>query len=403
MRSALGDSLATPLHGAIGALDQQLSRLNPAALGEELIELRRAQDRLEAVFAHALRRFDKSQAYASDGAYSPVAWLRWRCHLSSNSAAERVGMARVLGDLPQTDAALSDGSIGYQHAAHITRTAGQIGVEAVREAEPILLPAAHKLDPKQFSLVTRHLRHCADPDGSLSDANRRFDHRYLNLSEASDGAVFLEGMLDAEGGVALRTALNALNPPLPDEKRNPSQRRADALVELARRGLDSGKLPEVGGERPHLTITTTRETLAGVLGNPGGDLNSGVPVPGETVRRIGCDAIVTMVVLDGNGQPLDVGRAGRVVPTRLRKALVARDGGCRFPGCDRPANWTDCHHIQHWAQGGETKLSNLVLTCRRHHRMIHEEGWRLVWEDEHRVVAIPPDRFKQRLVGLPAG
>ncbi|HEV2952592.1 MAG TPA: DUF222 domain-containing protein [Candidatus Dormibacteraeota bacterium] len=403
MRSALTGTVVSPLHDALDAANKRLSSLSPAALGEELIDLRRLQDRLEATFAHALRRFDKSDAYAVEGSNSSVSWLRWHCHLSPNSAAERVGMARVLGDLPETDQALSTGSIGYQHAAHITRTAGQIGVEAVREVEPVLVKAAHRLDPKQFSMVTRHLRHCADPDGSLADANRRFDSRYLNLSESSDGDVFLEGMLDAEGGAVLRTALNALNPPLPDEKRNPSQRRADALVELARRGLDSGKLPEVGGERPHLTITTTREALAGVPGNPGGDLVDGVPVPSETVRRIACDASVTLVVLDGDSQPLDVGRAKRVVPTRLRKALVARDKGCRFPGCDRPANWTDSHHVRHWADGGETKLSNLVLLCRRHHRKVHEEGWRLVWEDEHRVVAIPPDPFGRRLVGLPAG
>ena len=87
---------------------------------------------------------------------------------------------------------------------------------------------------------------------------------------------------------------------------------------------------------------------------------------------------------------MDAGRSARTIPPSLRRALVARDRGCRFPGCDRPAEWTDGHHLRHWAHGGETTLQNLALLCRRHHRRVHEQGWRLEWGAKGELLAAPP-------------
>jgi hypothetical protein len=129
----------------------------------------------------------------------------------------------------------------------------------------------------------------------------------------------------------------------------------------------------------------------------------GLPVPTETVRRFACDAALVTVLQDEDENPLAVGRALRTVSTALRRALVTRDKGCRFPGCDRPADWTDSHHIKHWADGGETDLKNLLLVCEGHHRKVHEGGWRLVFSEEG-VVAIPPKRLvfsEGGLVGIP--
>ena len=99
---------------------------------------------------------------------------------------------------------------------------------------------------------------------------------------------------------------------------------------------------------------------------------------------------LTPVLLGRESEPLAVGRASRVIPAALRRALAARDGSCRFPGCDRPAAWTDGHHLTHWADGGETSAGNLVLRCRPHHRKVHEGGWRLAWGPEQALVAVPP-------------
>ena len=153
------------------------------------------------------------------------------------------------------------------------------------------------------------------------------------------------------GGALLRTALQALSgPPSADDSRTAAQRRADALVELAR-------------QRPHLTLTASLTTLRKEPGAQAGDLDWGQPVPAETVRRIACDAALTPALLGRSSEPLAVGRASRVIPASLRRALAARDGGCRFPGCDRPAAWTDGHHLKHCADGGETSAGNLVLLC----------------------------------------
>jgi len=377
-------------NAALEQLDGEIATLPSAALGEELVTLRRAMDRLEAVFAHGLRRFEAAGEHAADGSATVVSWLRWKCRLSPAAAAERLGLARHLPALPRTDQAFTRGEIAYQHAALIARTAAQVGDDAVREVEPTLLEATRTLDPGRFGLVTRHLRHCADPDGALAEANAAYDRRHLHLSPSLDGFFVLDGLLDPEGGATLQTALNVLSAPLPNEERTAAQRRADALVELCRRHLDGGQLPEVGGQRPHLTVTASLGTLAALPGQPAGDLAWGLPIPAHTVRRLACDAARTAVEVGDDGQPLAVGRTTRTVPPALRKALVVRDQGCRFPGCDRPSDWTDGHHLKHWADGGETTLDNLALLCRRHHRKVHEEGWRLAWGEDRGTVAIPP-------------
>ena len=386
---------AAEIHHLVDALDEQLAALPDCALGDELVDMRSAIDRLECVFAHTLRRFDRSREYSSAGAVSTIAWLRWKCHLSTGAASARMAIARTIEHLPQTEAAFARGDLGVQHVTHVARTAEQIGCDAVREHEGILLNAAKYLDPNRFSLVTRHLRHCADPDGALDDANDAHEVRRLHLSHTIDGVYVVDGLLDSEGGAMLQSALNALSAPLPRDERSAAQRRADALVEVCRRQLDAGDLPAAGGQRPHLTLTASIDTLRGEPGHPPADVQWGLPVPGETARRIACDAAAAMVVLDAQGAPIGAGRSTRVIPPALRRALVVRDGGCTFPGCDRPPDWTDAHHLEHWADGGPTDLANLTLLCRRHHRMVHEEGWRLARGDG-RMIAIPPDRFKRR-------
>src|SRR5262249_34410215 len=260
----------------------------------------------------------------------------------------------------------------------ITRSAEQVGCEALRDAEPILLEAARRLDARQLRYVTAQLRHWLDPDGSLKDANRDYERRHLYFSELLDGMFAIDGMLDAEGGSLLRSALDALmGPPERDDGRTTSQRRADALVEMAQRQLDQGELPQRGCQRPHLMLVAQMATLNSEPGAPAAGGESGQPVPGETARRIACDASVTRVQVGAGSEILSVGRATRVVPAALRKALMLRDRHCQFPGCGRPARWADSHSLRHWIDGGKTCLSNLVLVCRRCHRALHEGGCRL--------------------------
>jgi hypothetical protein len=154
------------------------------------------------------------------------------------------------------------------------------------------------------------------------------------------------------------------------DARTPTQRRADALGEICRQWLASRERPTVGGERPHVVVTIDLETLLERSGRRAELEDTGSITP-ETARRLACDADVTRLITRGASEPLELGRRTKVVPAGLRRAISVRDRGCRFPGCGRPSGWCDAHHVQHWADGGETSLANLVLLCRPHHHAMH--------------------------------
>ena len=143
------------------------------------------------------------------------------------------------------------------------------------------------------------------------------------------------------------------------DRRSPAQRRADALGEVCRGWLDGSERAVVAGERPHVTVIVDMETLAGRGGRT--ETSEGVRLGPATIRRLCCDASVARVVVAGRSEPLEVGRATRVVAPALRRALRVRDGGCAFPACDRPPSWCDAHHVRHWADGGETALGKVSL------------------------------------------
>jgi len=124
----------------------------------------------------------------------------------------------------------------------------------------------------------------------------------------------------------------------------------------------------------------------------------------ETARRLACDAGIIPVVLGSRGEPLDIGRLSRTVPTGMRRALELRDGGCRFPGCSRPASCSDAHHILCWARGGPTSLTNLVLLCGFHHTMVHEGQWTLTMHPITLEVRVRrPDGKRHDLTSWPRG
>jgi Domain of unknown function (DUF222)/HNH endonuclease len=383
-------------------MDQGLQRLRhedlfavPAStMGEDMEELRRHINGCEAEFTRRVYRFEKGRGYSATPALTAKAWLRWKLNFSPAAAAGRVAAARELADLPQATEAFAEGDFSYPHAAMIARTAESLGDKMESNAEKILVDAARELELGQLHVVTLKLRHLMDPDSVREEANESHDRRFLSLSQTLGGVFYLNGRLDSEGGATLQTALNALSgPPTPDDKRTPKQRRADALVELAHQKLDSGTLPEVGGQKPHLAVTVSIATLANQPGSPAADLEWAQPIPAETARRLACDAAITPVFLASESDQPQAGHTSRSISGSQRRALVVRDKGCRFPGCDRPPDWTDAHHLQHWADGGKHVMENLVLLCRRHHRKVHEEGWQLGITPDGDIVAMTPDHF----------
>ena len=379
------------LHIAVQRMGTYIRAADAAELGEGLIQIREVGiDPLEAVFASGLRRFDKSGEYKADGALSAVAWVRERCNLSAGAAAERVSVARQLETLPQIEKALAKGDVGYQHVALIARAAENVGSAPVQKEENHLLKAAQTMDPGRFAAVAKGFEHRVDAAAALVEANHAYERRYLHLSEPQNGMVRLDGMLDLEGGATLKTALSALMPPPgKDDDRTPGQRRIDALVALARRPLDGTKLGTVGGQRPHLVITASAETLLGLKGAPPAEMAGVGPIPMETAQRHACDPTVSWLLGQAELESEAASDAHRQIPAATRRALVARDRDCVFNGCHRPAIWCDGHHLVWWTRGGKTALPNLALVCGRHHRMLHEEGWTLERKDG-RWVARPP-------------
>jgi hypothetical protein len=412
---------------------QDLHGLPDAVAAARVLVLRRLLDRLEGQWLRELAGVDgrgAAGAEADTQALSTTSWLRNQLRMGAGAARQAVRTARALfrGPLQGTAPALVAGEITPAHAAVVADGTSDLPAHTTAEAEPVLLEAARRLDPRRLRRVITHLRYVTDPDGAEQEQRRRFDRRGLWVAPTWEGMVALQGLLDPEAGQTLLTALEPLARPTgADDERLGDQRNADALAELARRSLEGGRLPQTGGVRPQLLVTVELATLLGQDGSLGGELGGTGSVGGEAARRLACDAALTRVLVtrghhpdlgSGGGdsseagglaarlraalrllppalggpptQPLEVGRATRTVAPAQRNALVVRDGGCVFPGCDRPQDWCEAHHLRHWLHGGPTDLANLALLCRAHHRAVHEGGWRLGRDPDGRFTATPP-------------
>ena len=383
------------IESAIRDLPGWLAAQSGAELGDAIIRGRQVIDRIEAVNGEATRRFEKAGGYRADGSLGMVPWLRTHGKLSAGAAAEHLETARQLEQLPRTEEALARGEIGYQHAVAMARTAEHVGAAQVRKAESKLLKAAESMDPGQFVGVAKDFEHQVDAESALTEANRAHQRRYLQIGEAMSGLVRIEGQVTPDAGAIIRTAIEPYAKPSKGDERTTGQRMADALLEVCRRGGTGLVSGNGGGPRPQLIITAAVDTLAGIDGAPAGQLEWGGTVSAETVRRLACDSAITRIT--GLGElEWEITHASRTIPPSTRRALVARDHHCVFPGCDRPAPWCDGHHLIFWADGGPTKLENLGLVCGPHHRKVHEEGWTLKRKDDRWVATPPPLRVAAR-------
>jgi hypothetical protein len=388
MRSGMLDQTS------VGDLGKRLSAVLDEVAGQDVDVLRsdqsavwlrtvqRAINRLESERTRRVRSFDSSADFAPEDASSSAAWLSEHLHLTPNAAYAMVRTARRLEETPDAERAFASGDFGFVHAMIVSRTIEQVRAAAPRQcgqAERYLVEQARTSNVSDLGCTALNLRYQLDQDGFLEDENRRHRDRWLHLRELQNGsgAFQLEGRLDAEGGVTLRTALNGLmGPRSKDDDRSPGVRRVDAMVEIARNRLDTGDLPQRGGERPHVTLTAELSTLRLEPGSPAAQLDWRIPVSGEMARRLTCDALVTPIVMGPNGDPLHVGRARRTFPTALRKAVAYRDRGCAARGCERHPDDCQGHHVRHWADGGPTDLANAQLLCSVHHSQAHEGQWR---------------------------
>ena len=346
-------------------------------LRTELEWLIRQQRACEALSARWLAAIDRQCSVEDDE--SSTLWLQQNCNLSSSAAYAQLRTAQQLEQLPDTARALRRGDIGSHQVSVICRAVEEAGRTTLdpEGVEGELLEAARHEDPLQLRRHWAQLRYQADQEAGVAAERAARERRWVRFWQTPHDTYRIEGELDPESGAVLKTTFKALLRRRPkDDERTPAQRRADALVEMGRRCLDSGTLPTRGGERPHLTLVAEVSTLRLEPGSPMARLDWGPLVTGETARRIAEDAEIRPVLVNERGDVLYVGRRSRVVTRRQRAALNVRDGHCQTAGCDVPPDECEPHHGRHFVDGGPTDLPNLSLRCTVHHARLHPENAR---------------------------
>jgi uncharacterized protein DUF222/HNH endonuclease len=350
-------------------------------LALDLPEVSGCLNLLQLKFSKMATSFAATDEYDVQGSLSTIHWIRLDCNVAAGAAADRVTVGEQLEHVPESADAIAAGDIRFAHLALIAREAEALSESGNRQFdETALLAKAKDYSVGRFRNFCHHQRHAGDPAGYAAAQAEAVESRSLSLNTGEGGMLWIRGVLDPEGGAILKTALDPLAARAGkhnDRKRD--HRLADALVELAQHG-----------QRSQLQVTASLETLLQRAGASAADVELSLPLSDAAVECLARDCNVTRLLLAANSQVIDVGRSSRTVQAPTRRALDARDKGCRWPGCDRPASWTAAHHLVHWSRGGPTDLSNLVLLRHRHHWLVYEGGWQLVKADEGELLAIPP-------------
>ena len=355
--------------------ERDFSAVSMPELIAEITTLAGHLNAANARFLALVAELDRRRGWAEWGVKSCAHWLNWKCGIALGAARERLRVAHALTSLPKVAAAMADGRISYSKARELTRVADDTN-------EDYLLNIALYGTTTHVEQVARSYRRALDAKELSREAVQQRDQSLWFFSEP-DGSTVIRGRVPAEIGALFKRALEAAEHSLPIPKNVPAgtfsdsddlhrtrKRRVEALATLAESFLATGPRDLSGSDRQQIVVHIDAETFqhrcAGRC-----ELEQGPSIAAETARRLACDSSVIRIVENAKGEPLDVGRRTRTIPPAIRRALTSRDKGCRFPGCNF-RRYLDGHHVRHWADGGETKLSNLVTLCRFHHRLVHE-------------------------------
>ncbi len=351
-----------------------ITRRSLDQLETDLISLSSHINAMEYEFLVLLREFDLRQGWKAYLFNNCAEWLNMKCGMAPGTAREKLRVANALFDLPKISGAFQKGDLSYSKARYLSRI-------ATPTTEEHLLDFALKATAVQVDRHCMELRN-VQRHASTQDANRLHENRYLSCSPHSDGSVTLSVELPKETAALVMKALEMAVLQLEtkdvyegEEDNAPCdllQQQADALVEVARSYLAGGSDGKsCTADHYQVTVHVDENALRGAL-----DENSKSDLPIETVRRLCCDSSLLVATDDKNGKTKDISRKHRVVHPSLRRKVMSRDRGCRFPGCTHE-KWLTAHHVVHWADGGETTAENLVMLCSKHHRLLHEGGFEI--------------------------
>lgn len=315
-----------------------------------------------------IREFDGRRGWAAQGALSCAHWLSWRCGIALGAAREKVRVANALAALPLMDDELRRGQLSFSKVRAMTRV-------ATAENEARLVELARGSTAAQLEKVCRLLDQLRPRDPALEEKRR-----WLRARDPANGMMKIEVQLRPEEAARVLAACDAAA--------GEGERRVDGLLAMAEATLRGDK-----PDRPPVEVMVHIDagTLTGAA--------AGAGVSAEIARRLLCDAGVVAVLEDAGGKPLDVGRKQRVFSGALRRALVARDQGCRFPGCTH-TRYLHGHHVRHWVDGGATSVANAVMLCTQHHALVHEGGFRVIADGEG-VRFLEPDGREVPPRGVP--
>jgi len=378
------------------------------------------------------------------GIKSPAHWLNYYCGIDLGAAREKVRVAKCLAQLPQIDKAFASGAISFSKVRAMTRS-------ATPQNEGYLLSIARHGTAQHMEMLMRKNQRVQRlmqgqsqgerGAGAQEEAAVQFAGRELHWHYDDDGMLLIHARLTPEDGAMFIKAVDSMfaqlpqtdagsrgwsgfvpdgDPenvsaetlaeyPIPESSKDVSaetffssqtsktdtfaQKRADALVLLAEQSFlhsSADLAPLTPPQRHQLIIHIEKDSLMHSADHYC-SIEQGPFLSPASARRLACDTALLTVLEDHQGNVLNVGRKTRSVSPALRRALTIRDHCCRFPGCTE-ARFVDAHHIHHWCDGGETHLENLVLLCRRHHRLVHEQGFELINRGSGNIEFRRPDR-----------
>ncbi len=387
-------------------------------LGERCAHAYMQADALHYRAMKLLVEFDQREAWQDTGFSSTAEWLTWRIGIKLGAARERLRTALALEQLPEISEAMKNGELSFSKVRAITRV-------ATADNETALLDFALAGSAANLERMVRGWK-TMDRKTEVTAEQIRYRSRRLSAFVDEDGMVVVQGRLDPEAGALFMRAVEAASDALfreagrreegqngeasaPDgaaddgaptpttddattDDIRPEQRRADALGLMAERALAAGFGDGVVSGSRAERFQVMLHVEAGTLEEDGetgqSELEDGTRISAETSRRIACDAGLVTITHAPDGSVMGAGRRSRTIPPSLRRALEARDRGCRFPGCG--LRFTDVHHVKHWADGGETSLRNCCLLCKRHHRAVHEGGVGICIDVDGQVVFFTP-------------
>ena len=320
---------------------------------------------------------EDAEDFQTDGSTDMVSWLVARYGMARSTAREWVRIAGRLQELPVIAETFGEGRLGWDRMRTLTRF-------ATPETDADLADDAQKNSAATVSMWAREQRKLAKADSQEAHEGRSvrwwWNHR--------DRTLRLSGRLPEDDGARLVKALDRISDSLP---KNPETglfdsadvRRADALMELASRNLGSDSDPDRATVVVHAPVGALADDWLA-------ELEAGILIGSETLRRLACDCRAQMAVHNPDGLPVGIGRLSRTIPPWLARQVRRRDRGCRFPGCER-TRWVHIHHLHHWAKGGSTDLDNLITLCPFHHRLVHEGDWTIEGDPNGEISFVRPD------------